>query len=231
MKPKKDERCWHGLTALMLGLSFVTACGTGTGGGMGPTQQPEDSGAAVGIRIVSNDSPLANMFFDDRALGPGDTIVLAADVYDSLGHLLPGHHVTWSTQTASLVTVDSLGRVVGRSAQGDAEVTASAGPNPLASESLLLYVRPHVAAIVPDSTHIDLAAAQVFVVSLTLRDSTGADLGYRNLAFATSDSTVATVTQGLFATQAQVTAVGPGTATISASREGHTGTFTVTVSP
>jgi hypothetical protein len=179
------------------------------------------------MRIVANYSPLADLFFNDRALGPGDSIQLAAEVYDTLGNLLPDHPLVWRTSDSAMATVTATGLVTGQDQAGDVGITVLA--TPLIGHGVAFYVRPHVATITPDTPQVSITTSASTVVTFVLRDSTGTDLGYRKLTFTTSDSAVALVAQFNFATEAQIVAVAPGTATIAAEREGRRGSLLVEV--
>ncbi len=82
-----------------------------------------------------------------------------------------------------------------------------------------------VAAVTVAPTACALLPAGSCTLSATTTDAAGRALAGRTVSWATSAPPVATVVNGV------VTAVAPGTATISATSEGQVGTATITVTP
>jgi chitodextrinase len=60
-----------------------------------------------------------------QVLAPGDTLQLAAQVFDSSGHVLPTEPVTWSSSTPAVARVDPNGQVIADSI-GATTITATA---------------------------------------------------------------------------------------------------------
>lgn len=153
----------------------------------------------------------------------GNTITLQATVMSPGGQVLPGQHVFWNTGNASVATVTDAGVVTGV-APGTVQIAASAGgssgianitvlPPPVASVS----VSPPVDTIVLPGT------AQL---SATVFDAQHNPLTGRTITWSSNMPNVANVDgNGL------VTGVAPGSATITATSEGQSGTATVVVQP
>lgn len=153
----------------------------------------------------------------------GNTITLQATVMSPGGQVLPGQHVFWNTGNASVATVTDAGVVTGV-APGTVQIAASAGgssgianitvlPPPVASVS----VSPPVDTIVLPGT------AQL---SATVFDAQHNPLTGRTITWSSNMPNVANVdANGL------VTGVAPGSATITATSEGQSGTATVVVQP
>ncbi len=149
------------------------------------------------------------------------TVQLAADVRDQHGQAMAGATVTWSSSAAAVATVDASGLVTAVG-NGTATITASA-----ASASGMATV---TVAQSPDSVAVLPAEATITALGDTLRlaaealDANGQSVAGVELAWESSDDAVATVdASGL------VTAVGNGTAAITASAASASGMATVTV--
>ncbi|HEY9517483.1 MAG TPA: Ig-like domain-containing protein, partial [Gemmatimonadaceae bacterium] len=152
----------------------------------------------------------------------GKTVALSATSRDASGTVLTGRTTTWSTSKSSIATVSSSGVVTGVAA-GSARIFAtSEGKKDSATVTVTV---PAVASIdlAPSSATLDVGATRAFTV--TLKDASGAILTGRVVTWVTSDEAVSTVSNaGL------VTAVGAGSATITAASEGKSAKATVTVS-
>lgn len=153
----------------------------------------------------------------------GDSVALAATVKGPDGQVIPGQHIFWNTENPSIATVSDNGVVTGVS-QGQVKIAASAGgmsgisnitvlPAPVASVS----VAPPLDTIVRPGT-VQLTA--------TMFDAQHNALSGRTVTWASNLPNVATVdTSGL------VTGVAAGSATITATSEGQSGTSTIVVIP
>ena len=149
------------------------------------------------------------------------TVQLAADVRDQHDQVMAGAPVTWSSSTAAVATVDASGLVTAVG-NGTATITASAGS---ASGMAAVTVMQ-----VPDSVAVLPAEATIAALGDTLRLAAEAFDANRHavadveFAWESTDGAVATVDgSGL------VTAVGNGTATITASAGSASGMAAVTV--
>src|SRR5438270_447141 len=140
----------------------------------------------------------------------GGTVQLATATKDSAGAVLGGRAVTWASGNLAVATVRGSGLVAGVAA-GTATITAtsegkSGTPVPVAA----VVVIPATASV-PVGGTVQLAAAT--------KDSSGAVLAGRTVTWARGDAAVATVSgSGLVAGAAA------GTATITATSEGKSGT-------
>ena len=156
-----------------------------------------------------------------RLTALGATEQLTAEVRDQNGNVMTGAAVSWASSAASVATVSSTGLVTAVG-NGTATITASAGG---ASGTATVTV-----AQSPDSVVVLPAEAAIAALGDTLRlvaeafDANGRAVAGAAFSWESSDDAVATVDgSGL------VTAAGNGTATITASAGGASGTATVTV--
>jgi uncharacterized protein YjdB len=146
---------------------------------------------------------------------------LQAQVQDGSGSPIPGASVTWTVQDPKIVSVSAAG-VVTALALGSSQVAASAlGRSGIAT---ITVTRTPVANVVLLPNRIDAAVGSTTQLSATAFDGSGNALTDRAIIWSSSNQAVASVSNnGL------VTAVAPGTATITAASEGKTSTSTVTV--
>jgi len=154
-------------------------------------------------------------------LQSGQTSQLTATLQDANGNVLTGRTVTWSSNNGSVAAVSGTGLVTASSA-GTATITAtSEGKSGTASVTVSGVP---VASVSVSPATASLTVGQTAQLTATPQDANGNPLPGRPVTWATSNSSVATVsTSGL------VTAAGAGSATITATSEGKSGTATITV--
>ena len=158
---------------------------------------------------------------DTLRLLSGGEARLGVAVRDSAGGAVRGLPVFWSVADTTVATVNQDGLVRGVRA-GDVRVSASVSGR---SDVAEVVVRPAGAA----SVTVDPPSASVLVggttqLGATVRDAEGTVLSDRPPLWSSGNSIVASVSQ-----QGVVTGVSPGTTTILASLDGHSGSATVTV--
>ena len=138
----------------------------------------------------------------------GDTVRLAAEVYDQLGRVIEDAAVSWSSGDESVVTVDSTGLVMAER-EGTTGITATAGEAAGTVPATVMQVVGSIVVSPPDDT---VAPGDTLRLAAEAFDANGHAISGARLAWSSSDPGVATVdTSGL------VTAVSPGEAVISAS--------------
>ena len=154
----------------------------------------------------------------------GATAQLTATLRDSNGNTLTGRAVTWTTSNPSIATVSSSGLVSGV-APGNVTITAtSEGKSGTAQISVFAPAPTPVATVTVTPASSTLAAGATTQLTATLRDANGNTLTGRAVTWSSSNASVATVDGN-----GKVTAVAPGTAIITATSEGKSGTAQVTV--
>src|SRR5215831_290972 len=152
----------------------------------------------------------------------GDQFQLVAQPKDASANVISGKIITWasssgvaSVNTTGLVTLLTPGSVV-ITATVDAINGTSNGT------SVAAVVPVSTVTVTPTSFSVNPGATQALTV--VLRDSSGNILTGRTIAYASSNTSVATVdTAGI------VTGVATGTAVITVTSEGKTGTSNATV--
>ena len=151
----------------------------------------------------------------------GQSVQLSATVKDSAGNVLTGRTVSWATNNAPVATVNSGGSVNAMAA-GAATITAtSEGKNGTAAVTVSAIP---VASVTVSPATASVTAGQTVQLAATPKDAGGNPLTGRVVTWGSSNTSVATVNgSGL------VSGVAAGSATITATSEGKSGTSAITV--
>ncbi len=186
------------------------------------TATSESRSAAVGVTV--SPVPVAAV----QVTPPRDTIVLGqstqltATVRDSVGAALTGRVISWSVNNATVATVSSTGLVLGV-APGSVVVTATSEGR--SNTSVIVVLPRPVGAVIVSPTQSSLTVGQTVQLNTQITDGSGNLLTGRPVSFSSGNANTAQVsTSGL------VTAIAPGTTTITVTSEGKTGSASVTVS-
>ncbi len=157
------------------------------------------------------------------AIDVGRTGQLRAEPLDGSGNVLPGRVVVWTSTNESVATVDDDGVVTGVAA-GTATIRATSEGKTGTAAVTVTPVAVQTVTVSPASGA--LIVGETLQLGAVAKDEGGNTLAGRPISWTTSNADVATVSgTGL------VTAVAPGSATITATSEGKSGTSTITVSP
>jgi uncharacterized protein YjdB len=157
-------------------------------------------------------------------LNPANTAQLTAVPMDSLGNVLTGQAVTWSSSNTSVATVSANG-LLSAVAVGSAVISASAGGKSGFANLTVVAASPaSVASVTVSPSTASVTTGKTVQLTATLKDSVGNVLGGRTVTWSSGNPNVATVSS-----TGVVTAMTVGTATISASSGGQTGTAQITV--
>ena len=211
-------RCITATTAIGGNLR-VRNCGTlpaqqrwtdvGSGGG---TTTPPATVARVDVTPASS------------SLQVGQSSALTATPRDANGTAISGRTVTWSSSAPSVATVSASG-LVSAIAAGSASIGAVVdGVTGTASVTVTSTPPAPVATVSVTLASASRTVGQTTQATATLRDANGTVLTGRAVTWTSSNPSVATVSgSGL------VTAVGAGSANITASSEGRSGSAPLTV--
>jgi uncharacterized protein YjdB len=208
------------------GIATVSNTGLITGiasGGAVITATSEGKTAVVAVTVST--VPIASI-----AVAPGsDTVVvtqtlqLTAVAKDAQGGTLSGRTFAWVTSDPSRATISSTGLVTGVT-PGTVTITASA-EGKTGSASITVKEKP-VGAVILSPAQVSVEAGQTRQLTVQVTDDQGNTLSGRPVTYASDNAGVATVSStGL------VTGVAVGTAKITATSEGKSGTADVTVTP
>ena len=199
-----------GVTGVGAGLVHIAASAVG-------------KSAIAEITVVPTPVATVRLSPGNRDLLVGQTAQLSAQTLDAQGNVLTARPVTFSTSNATVATVSNAGLVTAL-APGSAIITA-ASEGKTASSSITVSSVP-VSSVVVTPSGSDVVVGQTTQLKAEPRDGSGQPLVGRAVSWSTSAPNVASVSStGL------VTAIAPGSATISATSEGKAGTATINVSP
>ncbi len=196
------------VTAVGNGSATITAsAGTASGTAVVTVMQ-----AAGSVEVEPAEATLAVL---------GDTVRLAARAFDANGNEVADAQFSWASSDAAVATVDSTGLVTAVG-NGSATITASAGT---ASGTAVVTVMQAAGSVVVEPAEATLSVLGDTVrLAATAFDANGNEVADAEFSWESSDAAVATVdSTGL------VTAVGNGSATITASAGTASGTAVVTV--
>ncbi len=194
-------------SALVVG-SVVAACGGGGDGPAGPV-------------------PVANVHVTvSGSLFEGASAQAQAVAVDASGSPLSGRSVSWSSTNQAVATVDGSGMVTGVSA-GNATINATS-EGKTGSATVTVTRDPTVASVAISASGNSIQSRGNLQLTIAVKNGRGQDLSGQTITYASSATSVATVSAtGL------VTSVGPtGTTNITASVGSVTSApFVLTVTP
>jgi uncharacterized protein YjdB len=216
-----------------INANYSAAGGTITSGGL------FTAGSVPGTyRVIASDNPhrladtsvvtvtsapvaLVTLTPNPASLSVGGTAQLSATLTDLAGNVLTGRSITWSSNASGVATVSSTGLVSGVSA-GNATITAtSEGIDGTAA--IIVSLAP-VASVTVTPVSVTVGAGSTAQLTAVTKDAAGNVLTGRVVTWSSNAFGTATVSaNGL------VTGVAAGSATITATSEGRSGSVVVTV--
>ena len=196
------------ITALSAGATQIAATSEGASAQatLTVTPAPAVAVAAVSVSIAASTVPV------------GQSTQATATTRDANGAVLTGRALAWTSNNDAIATVSASGLVT-TVATGSAAITAtSEGRSGSASITVTPPPAIPVATVSVVLNSSTLTTGQSTQATATTRDASGAVLAGRVIAWSSGNTAVATVsTSGL------VTAVGAGSAQITATSEGQSG--------
>lgn len=154
----------------------------------------------------------------------GGTQPLTAQVFDQFGSQMPGEPVAWSSGTPAIATVGAGTGLVTGVASGSATITATSGSaTGTAAATVQAASVPTSVVVSPSSFSLSVDGTRQLAAQVL--DQFGAPMAGQSVAWSSSDEGVATVD----AATGLATAVAEGSATITATSSGHSGTSAATV--
>ena len=199
-------------SGLVTGVAAGTAAITATSEGQSGTASITVSGQPVASVTVSP-SP--------ASVQQGATVQLTATPKDANGNPLSGRVVTWSSNNTAVATVNGSGLVRGVTA-GSATITATSEGQ--SGTSAVTVTPVPVASVTVTPSPASVTVGLTVQLTATPKDANGNPLSGRVVTWSSNNTAVATVNgSGL------VTGVAAGSATITATSEGKSGTSAVTV--
>jgi uncharacterized protein YjdB len=198
---------------LVLGVGAGAAIITAAADGIEAT-------AAVTVSSV----PVASVEISPSSatLTEGETQQFTAIARDASGNELEGRVIAWSSDDEDVFTVDASGLVLAVGA-GTGELTATSEGQ--AASVTIEVEEAAVAEVTVTPSSATLVSGQATTLNATVRDGDGNALTGRTVTWSSSNSQVASVNSN-----GRVTGGNSGTATITATSEGVSGTAQITVS-
>jgi trimeric autotransporter adhesin len=203
-------------------IASVSTAGVVTALALGSTQVAANARGKSGLASITvAKTPVSSVVLlpDRVSTSIGTTTKLTATAYDAGQNVLPDRGFVWTTSDAAVATVDN--GLVTTKAQGTATITATAEGK---SDATVFTVSPGAVAkvsITPSSISMVVGDKQPLAASA--QDASGTVLTGRTVTWASSNTQAVTVTDG------EITAVGAGTAHITATIDGVSGAADVTV--
>lgn len=158
----------------------------------------------------------------------GLTVQLTGSVRSASGAILSGRTITWTTSNEAIATVSSTGLVTAGAVRGGTaeSVTITASSEGKSATTTLRIEPIPVATVTPSLAQVTVYVGQTVQLGVTAKDVTGGIVTGRSVTWTSTSPNVATVS-----TAGVVTAVAAGSATITATSEGRSGTALITVTP
>jgi uncharacterized protein YjdB len=211
------------VTAVGAGSAQITATSEGVAGSAGvsvaapPPPPPPVAVASVSVTLTVS------------SLNPGQTTQATATTRDASNNILAGRVIVWSSSSPAVATVSSSG-VVTAVAAGSAQITAtSEGKSGSAAVSVAAPPPVAVASVGVTLAGSSLNPGQTTQATATTRDANNNVLTGRVIVWTSTNPLVATVSSS----SGLVTAVAVGSAQITATSEGVSGSaaFSVVAPP
>jgi len=205
-------------------IASVDNTGLVTGVAVGPatiTATSESKSGSAAVSVGAQTAATITVAPPSVSITVGQTSQLSATVKDASGAVIAGAPVSWSVDNPSVATVSSTGLVTGISA-GSATVTAASGAAHIGVPVSVAPIPANAVVISPSSA--TLVPTEQVQLSAVVTDAQGNPLSGRTVTWSSNNTNVATVS-----TSGNVTAIAPGSATITATSGTAHGTASITV--
>lgn len=207
-------------------VATVSSAGSVTGVSPGATtitalSEGRSGQAAVTVTLAPVQTIVVSPSVD--TLGVGTERLHGAVLRDAAGVVLSGRALSWSSSNVTIASVSSIGNVIGV-APGTTTISASSEGRTGTATVVVLARLAGVVTLTPNSNTLVEGATLLLTTQVT--DDAGNLLTGRPVVYSSDAPTVATVSNtGL------ITAVTSGSARITATSEGKTGTASILVVP
>ena len=153
-------------------------------------------------------------------------IVLSVDVKDASGNSIPEYVAAVTTYNDDIVQISNYSKnVYYIKGIGSGVATIKVDPGCDLAQVFMITVTSPVASVVVTPSQLSMKVGDTLTLTATAKDANGNVLSGLPVTWSSDNSAVATVVNGL------VTAIGVGTATITAKMQCVSGTASVTVKP
>src|SRR5437879_8126252 len=197
-----------------------TACGSFKVAGTSHPGQKSDTG---NVTVTCAQPAVASVVVSPASatVPVGQTLQLTGTPEDANGNPLSGRTISWSSGSSAVAAVNGNGLVTGVAA-GAATITATSESK--SGTAAITVTSVPVASVTVSPATVSLQPGQTQQLTATPKDASGNALSGRMVTWASGNTAVATVSgSGL------VTGVAAGSAPITATSEGQSGTASVTV--
>jgi uncharacterized protein YjdB len=204
----------------------VSSSGVVTGLGAGTatiTATSEGKSGGTPLTVTVNPVATVTVTLANASLTQGSTTQAVATVRDAAGNPLAGRTITWTSAALGVATVTTGGAVTAVGA-GSVLITATVTAEGKSGSATLTVSSVPVASVTVSMGRPRIGVGQISQGWAVLRDAGGNVLSGRVVTWTPSDPAVATVTNTGVAT-----AVGLGTAILTATSEGVSGSATIAV--
>jgi len=199
-----------------------SACGSFKVAGTSHPGQKSDTG---NVTVTCTQPSIASVVVSpaSASVPVGQTLQLTGTPEDANGNPLPGRTISWSSGNSAVATVNGNGLVTGVAAGATTITATSEGTSGTAAVTVTSVP---VASVTVSPATVSLQPGQTQQLTATPKDAGGNALSGRMVTWASGSTAVATVSgSGL------VSGVAAGSATITATSEGKSGSASVTVTP
>jgi uncharacterized protein YjdB len=152
----------------------------------------------------------------------GAQVPLVATAYDANSQVVSGAPISWNSSNTTVAAVDNTGRITARAAGTALIVAVAVCCNKADTTSVTIAQQIASLALNPKTASIQVGGA--VSLTATARDASSTIIANPQLSWSTSNSAVATVSNGA------VTGVGAGTATIKVTSGSYADSAVITVS-
>ena len=209
----------------------VSSAGVVTGVAAGSATISATSAGKAGTSVVTVTAPppvvtTVTVSPPAASIQTGTTTTLSATVKDQRGNVMTGQTIAWSTDNAAAATVNSSGVVSGIAAGSATIAAASSGVSGTATITVTSTPPPPpvVTTVTVSPTTAAVNAGATTGLTATVKDQNGNVMTGQTVTWSTNNAPVATVNSS-----GVVTGVSGGSATITATSSGKSGTSSITV--
>ncbi len=205
-------------------IATVNQAGVVSGRNVGTAKIAASMGGLSGVATIAVvGQPIAAVVVvpSSATLRINTTLQLSDTVKNAAGAPVPDQVVTWSSDNASVASVDAAALVVAHAA-GTAHITGTVGT--VSGTATITVTAVPIASIVITPRDPTVFVQQTTQLTATPKDSVGDPLASQPVAWQSLAASVATVSA-----TGVVTGISPGTAVVQASAESVTGVDTVTI--
>jgi uncharacterized protein YjdB len=199
--------------------------GKAAGGPVTVTATSEGKTGTAAITVIPVPVASVDVTPATATIAVNATVQLTATPKDANGGALTGRAVTWATADASIATVDANGLVTGKAVGGPVTITAtSEGKSGTADVTVSTFVPVATVSVTPATWSMPVGAT--VQLTATPQDANGNPLSGRTVTWQSNAPGVANVDgSGL------VHGLATGSATITATSEGKSGSAIVSIQP